>query len=93
MTLDDLNASVASATGWNKAEAAKTVHAVLKAIQNGLTSKDNGKVSIAGFGIFEVVERGERLGRNPQTGQEIKIAASKAVKFKPGKGLKDAIHG
>jgi DNA-binding protein HU-beta len=43
--------------------------------------------------VFEVAERPEREGRNPQTGEAIKIAASRAVKFKPGKGLKDAVNG
>ena len=46
-----------------------------------------------GFGTFETVDRPEREGRNPQTRQTIKIAASRAVKFKPGKGLKDALNG
>jgi len=93
MTLDDLNMAVANATGKSKAEAAKAVHAVLHAIEGALSSKDDGKVSIAGFGVFEVVARPERMGRNPQTGQEIKIAASRAIKFKPGKGLRDAVSG
>jgi DNA-binding protein HU-beta len=93
MTLDDLNASVAAATGKTKADAAKAVHAMLQAIQDALGSKDDGKVSITGFGVFEIVERPERMGRNPQTGQEIKIAASRSIKFKPGKGLRDAING
>ena len=50
------------------------------------------KVSIAGFGVFEVSARPEREGRNPQTGKAIKIAASKNVKFKPGKGMRDAVN-
>jgi DNA-binding protein HU-beta len=90
MTLDELNAAVATETGMKKTEASKAVTAVLHGIQNAL--KKNGKVAIAGFGTFEVVDRPEREGRNPQTGQAIKIAASKAVKFKPGKGLRDAIN-
>jgi DNA-binding protein HU-beta len=92
MTLDELNAAVAQATEKSKAEAAKAVKAVLEAIEQAL-SKDDGKVSIAGFGVFEVVSRPERTGRNPQTGKEIKIAASRAVKFKPGKNLRDAVNG
>ncbi|MEK0083475.1 HU family DNA-binding protein [Benzoatithermus flavus] len=90
MTLDELNTAVATETGMKKTEASKAVAAVLHGIQNAL--KQNGKVAIAGFGTFEVVDRPEREGRNPQTGQTIKIAASKAVKFKPGKGLRDAIN-
>ncbi len=91
MTLDELSSAVAAETGETKAKAAKAVHAVLNGIQEALKKGD--RVSITGFGVFEVVERPEREGRNPQTGQNIKIAASKAVKFKPGKGLKDALNG
>ena len=91
MTLDDLSAAVAAETGQTKAQAAKSVHAVLQAVQGSLAKGD--KVSIAGFGVFEVASRPEREGRNPQTGKTIKIAASKNVKFKPGKGMRDAVNG
>ena len=90
MTLDDLNQAVAEATGGTKAGAAKSVQAVLTSIQESLAKKE--KVSIAGFGVFESVHRAARDGRNPQTGQTIKIAASNAVKFKPGKSLRDAVN-
>jgi DNA-binding protein HU-beta len=89
MTLDELNATVAAETGMSKANAAKAVHAVLAGIQGALKKGD--KVSISGFGVFEVAHRAERQGRNPQTGQTIKIPASRSVKFKPGKGLRDAV--
>lgn len=91
MTLDELNAAVASATGLKKTEASKAVSAVLGSIQDAL--RKDGKVAITGFGTFEVVDRPERDGRNPQTGASIKIAASKAVKFKPGKGLRESLNG
>jgi DNA-binding protein HU-beta len=91
MTLDELNSSVASATGMKKTEAYKAVTAVIGGIQDAL--KKGGKVAIAGFGTFEVVDRPEREGRNPQTGAAIKIAATRAVKFKPGKGLRDSLNG
>lgn len=91
MTLDELNATVATATGSSKADAAKAVAAALTGIQGALGKGD--KVTIAGFGVFEVVHRPEREGRNPQDGSAIKIAASNAVKFKPGKGLKEAVNG
>jgi DNA-binding protein HU-beta len=91
MTLDDLSSAVATATGMKKNEASKAVSAVMHGIQDALKRGD--KVSITGFGTFEIVDRPEREGRNPQTGQNIKIAASRAVKFKPGKGLKDAVNG
>ena len=90
MTLDDLNQAVAAATGTTKAGAAKSVQAVLASIQEALTKKE--KVSIAGFGVFETVDRPARDGRNPQTGQTIKIAASTAIKFKPGKTLRDKVN-
>jgi len=90
MTLDDLNQAVATATGSTKAAAAKSVQAVLTSIQDALTQSE--KVSIAGFGVFETVHRPARDGRNPQTGETIKIAASNAVKFKPGKTLRDAVN-
>lgn len=91
MTLDDLNDAVASRTGMPKAKAAEAVQAVIRSIQEALGKGE--KLSIAGLGVFEVVNRPERDGRNPQTGQAIKIAASNAVKFKPGKGLRDAVNG
>jgi len=91
MTLDELNQAVADATGGTKAAAAKSVQAVLTSIQDALAKND--KVSIAGFGVFETVHRPARDGRNPQTGETIKIAASNAVKFKPGKGLGAAVNG
>lgn len=90
MTLDDLNAAVAAATDKSKAEAAKSVHAVIQAITEAVVKKD--KVAIAGFGVFETAERPERMGRNPQTGKEIKIAASRTIKFKPGKNLRDKVN-
>lgn len=91
MTLDELNSAVATATGKPKGDAAKAVTAVLQGIQDALSKGD--KVSIAGFGVFEVTARPEREGRNPQTGKTITIAASKVVKFKPGKGMRDAVNG
>jgi len=54
--------------------------------------KEGDKISLVGFGTFEVRERAERTGRNPQTGKEIKIAAAKIPAFKAGKALKDAVN-
>ena len=90
MTLDELNAAVAAATDTSKASAGKSVQAALSAIQSALAKGE--KISITGFGVFEVSHRPARDGRNPQTGETIKIAASNAVKFKPGKALKDAVN-
>ncbi len=73
----------------SKASAERAVNAVIGAIEQGIT-KDK-KVQIVGFGTFVVRDRKARTGRNPQTGQEIKIKASRTVGFKPGKELKDQV--
>lgn len=91
MTLDELNSAVASEMGTTKAAAAKSVQAVMSSIQDALAK--GGKVSITGFGIFEVSHRPAREGRNPQTGKTIQIAASNTVKFKVGKALREAVNG
>lgn len=66
------------------------IEATLKAIENALADGEN--VHLVGFGNFEVVERNERMGRNPKTGEEAVIPASKAVKFKAGKNLKAIVN-
>ena len=81
--------AVAAAAGVTKAEAAKVVAASLEVITKAL--KKGNSVQLTGFGTFEVTKRAARTGRNPATGKEIKIAASKAPKFKAGKALKDAV--
>lgn len=72
----------------------KDAEAALKAFTDVVASelKANGKVQLVGFGTFEVSERAAREGRNPQTGETMTIAASKAPKFKAGKALKDMIN-
>ena len=72
-----------------KKEAALVVETIFDAM--GSTLKDGGKVSIPDFGSFEVRERSARKGRNPQTGEEMQIAASKIPAFKPAKKLKEAV--
>ncbi|MCC5805625.1 MAG: HU family DNA-binding protein [Opitutales bacterium] len=74
----------------SKAAAERALEAVLDGIKKGLKSKAKS-VQLIGFGTFSVVKRSARTGVNPQTGQAIKIAASKSVKFKPGTALKGAI--
>ncbi len=91
MNSDDLYSAVAAATGLSKADAAKAVRTALGSIKDALAGGD--KVSLPGFGAFDVAERAARTGRNPQTGATIEIAASKGVRFKAGKGLKDAVNG
>lgn len=80
---------VAEKTGLTKKDAAAAVDALFDGIQSSL--KDGEKVQVIGFGNFEVRERAARKGRNPQTGEEITIAASKSPAFKAGKQLKDAV--
>lgn len=89
MNKTELVNSVAEATELSKKDASKAVEAVFESIQTALA--DGEKVQLIGFGNFEVRERAARKGRNPQTGEEIDIGASKVPAFKPGKALKDAV--
>ena len=91
MTKAELIANVASEASLTKREAEKAVAAVFDSITAALAEGD--KIQLIGFGTFEVKERAARTGRNPKTGEEIKIAASKTPSFKAGKGLKDAVNG
>lgn len=84
----ELIEKVASATDLTKKDATAAVDAVFSTIQDALANGE--KVQLIGFGNFEVRERAARKGRNPQTGEEIEIPASKVPAFKPGKALKDA---
>ena len=90
MNKSELIAKVAEETGLSKKDATKSVEAVFGAIAEAL--KNGEKVQLVGFGNFEVRERSARKGRNPQTGEEIEIPASKVPAFKPGKALKDGIN-
>ncbi|MNJ46561.1 DNA-binding protein HU [compost metagenome] len=89
MNKSDLVNQVAESTELSKKDATKAVDAVFEAISEALQKGD--KVRLVGFGNFEVRERSARKGRNPQTGEEIEIPASKIPAFKPGKALKDGI--
>lgn len=91
MSKGDLIESVAKSAELSKAKATVAVNAVLDSITKSL--KKGKSVSLVGFGSFSVVKRKARNGRNPQTGKTIKIKATKAPKFKAGKGLKDAVAG
>lgn len=90
MNKTDLVNYVASETNLTKKDAAKAVEAVFDGISN--TLKSGGKVQLIGFGNFEVRERAARKGRNPQTGEEINISASKVPAFKAGKALKELVN-
>jgi DNA-binding protein HU-beta len=81
---------IAKAADISKASASRALEAVIESITS--TLKHDGSVTLAGFGTFAVTARAARTGRNPRTGEEIKIGASKVPKFKPGKALKDALN-
>ncbi len=85
----ELVASVAEKAGLSKKDAEKAVAAVLESVVDTVAVGD--KVQLVGFGTFEVRERGERVGRNPQTKEAITIPASKLPVFKAGKAFKDAV--
>ncbi len=89
MNRSDLIAKMAASAGISKAAAERALNAFVDGIGSALRGGD--KVSLVGFGTFSVSHRAARTGRNPRTGAVIQISASKVPKFKPGKGLKDAI--
>ena len=91
MNKAELVAAVAAKTGDTKKNAEEVVNAFVDVVTASL--KKGGKVQLVGFGTLEVRKRAARKGRNPQTGEEIKIPASKAPAFKAGKALKDAVNG
>jgi len=82
--------AVASRAGLSKADADRAVNAFIDAIGDALARGE--KVTVTGFGTFEVRQRAARMGRNPQTGAPLHIPASKTPAFKAGKGLKDAVR-
>ncbi|PQP34286.1 DNA-binding protein [Desulfobacteraceae bacterium SEEP-SAG9] len=81
---------IAKDTNMTKEKAATALNAILEGIQNALAG-DEGKISLVGFGTFSKVHRKARQGVNPATGEKIKIKARNAVKFQPGKNLKNAV--
>lgn len=90
MNKNDLIAHVAAKADISKADAAKAVDATFDGIT--ATLKKGGDVRLVGFGTFLITHRAASEGRNPRTGQKIKIKASKQPKFKAGKVLKDAVN-
>lgn len=89
MNKAELISSVAEKTELTKKDSEKAVNAVLEAIGAALGNGD--KVQLVGFGTFEIRERAARKGRNPQTGEEISIAAARVPVFKAGKSLREAV--
>jgi DNA-binding protein HU-beta len=91
MNKSELINAIAEQGNLSKADAGLGLAALIKTIETALKAGD--AITLVGFGTFAVKDRPERTGRNPQTGQEITIAAAKVPSFKPGKALKDAVNG
>ena len=89
MNKTELIAAAAERSGMTKKDTEKALNAALDAITAALVAGD--KVQVSGFGIFEVKEREARIGRNPQTGEPMEIAASRVPAFKASKTMKDAL--
>ena len=90
MNKTELVEAMAKQAGLSKKDSEKALKAFTDTVAKALKKGD--KVQLVGFGTFEVTKRAARTGRNPQTGAEMKIKASKAPKFKAGKALKDSIN-
>ena len=90
MNKTELVAAIAEKTELTKKDAEKALVAFTEVVAEEL--KAGNKIQLVGFGTFEVAKRAAREGRNPETGETMKIAASNAPKFKAGKALKDAIN-
>ncbi len=86
----ELVEAVAEKSGLTKADSTKAIDAIIDVFTAALAEGD--KISLVGFGTFSVSERAAREGRNPRTGETVKIAARKAVNFKAGASLKDAVN-
>ena len=87
---EELIDAIAAETQFSKTDSRKYLDAFLKVVPATLAKGET--IQLIGFASFSVVERAERVGRNPQTGKELKIAASKVVKFSTGKVLKEAVN-
>ncbi len=91
MNKTELVEAIAKQTGLSKKDSDAAVKAFVDTVTKSLKKGD--PVQLVGFGTFSVVKRAARNGKNPQTGEKIKIKACKAPKFKPGKALKDVVNG
>ena len=90
MNKNELIASIAAATGRTKTDSASALDAFINSVAKSL--KDGKEVRLVGFGTFGVTKRAATTGRNPRTGEAIKIPARKVAKFKPGKALQDSVN-
>ncbi len=89
MNKAELISAVAEKTGLSKKDSEKAINATFETITTSMEAGE--KVQLVGFGVFDVKERGVRMGRNPKTKEEIEIPASRVPTFKAGKALKDAV--
>lgn len=89
MTKTELISEISQKTALSKKDSERALNSILDTISSTLVNGD--KIQLSGFGIFEVKERAERIGRNPRTKEEITIPASRTPVFKAGKALKDAV--
>jgi DNA-binding protein HU-beta len=89
MNKTELVAAIAKSAEITKADASRALQALLDSITTSLA--DGESIALTGFGTFSVTNRAARTGRNPRTGAELKIAAKTVAKFKPGKGLSEAV--
>ena len=90
MNKAELINEIHAGAGINKSQAAAALDTILESISKALKGGDS--VTLVGFGTFSVASRGARTGRNPRTGDSLKIAAKSVAKFKPGKKLSDAVN-
>ncbi|MBL8446920.1 MAG: HU family DNA-binding protein [Zoogloeaceae bacterium] len=90
MNKSELIDAIAKQADLSKATAGKALDAAVSAVKDALRTNDS--VTLVGFGTFYLGDRAARAGRNPRTGKSIKIKAAKVPKFRPGKGLKDAVN-
>ena len=90
MNKAELVDEVVSRTRLTKRESREAIDGIISVITDSLTRQE--KVTLAGFGTFQVIRRKERTGRNPQTGETVQIPAKKAPKFNPGRGLRERVR-
>ena len=90
MNKQELVNAIATESGLTKSVSENALNACIGSIKTALQKGES--IQLIGFGTFSINERAERMGRNPKTGAEIKIAAKKVVKFKPGKALDEAVQ-
>lgn len=90
MNKAELINAIAEQTGLSKKDTESTINSFVNVVSDELAKKE--KVQLVGFGTFETRERAARTGRNPQTGEELKIAAATTPAFKAGKALKDKVN-